>query len=78
MNTARRELEHLKDATETFDEIMVSARRLARGIGVSFMYGDGSKLHYRVRIDRNTGNPVNEGFVASKATITMIEALAGC
>jgi hypothetical protein len=59
MNTARRELERLKDATETFDEIMVRARRLARG-----MYGDGSKLHYRVRIDRNTGNPVNEGFVA--------------
>jgi len=64
MNTARRELERLKDKTETFDEIMVRARRLARGLGASFMYGDGSKLHYRVRMDRHTGTPVNEGFVA--------------
>jgi hypothetical protein len=64
MNTARRELERLKDATETFDEIMVNARRPARGIGLSFMYGDDSKLHSPVRIDPDTGNPVNEGFVA--------------
>ena len=64
MNTAHRELERLNDATETFDEIMVSARRLARGVGVSFMYGDGSKLHFRIRIDRRTGEAVNDGFIA--------------
>jgi hypothetical protein len=63
MNTAWRE--RLKDATETFDEHRVSARRLARGIAVSFMYGDGPKLRCRVRVHRNTGNPVNEGFVDS-------------
>jgi len=64
MNTAWRERERVKDATETFDENMVSARRPARGIAVSFLYGDGSKLRYRVHVDRNAGNPVNEGFVA--------------
>ena len=65
MNTAWRERERVKDATETFNENY--GQRAATSSGHLECHSCMEmvrKLRYRVRVDRNTGNPVNEGSVA--------------
>ena len=66
MSTADREKNLVAEKTD-LDVIVLSARKLARRMGISFNYGDGSKLYVRAHISAMTQETVVDDIVAYPA-----------